>query len=162
MNRREANDNGRVVPKELRVTYRRWIAIGLCGARSALVLLIASFWPLSQSVAAPDQPPPISRLNEIAPRIAACVHLPREDDEITVRLSFNRSGALIGRPRIMFMKSSGGPDGEAALANALLAAMHDCTPLPFTESLGAAIAGNVMTIHFVGHKGKSQAPERWL
>ncbi len=119
--------------------------------QAALIVLSAGLWPFSQSLAASDPQPQVARLNEIAPRLAACFHLPREDDQITVKLSFNRGGALIGRPRIMFIKSSAGPEGEAALANAMLTAMQDCTPLPFTTSLGAEIAGMVMTIRFVGH-----------
>ncbi|WP_152428402.1 hypothetical protein [Methyloferula stellata] len=112
---------------------------------------VAGVCASSQCLAASAPPPPaaVDRLTDIAPHISACMHAPHENDEITVRLSFNRSGALIGKPRIMFMKSSAGPDGEAELANALLAALHDCTPLPFTPGFGAAIAGTVMTIRFV-------------
>ncbi len=112
-----------------------------------LIVLATAVWSSSQCLAASDQP--VDRLTDIAPRLSACLHAPHENDEITVRLSFNRSGALIGKPRIMFMKSSAGPDGEADLANALMAALHDCTPLPFTAGFGAAIAGTVMTIRFV-------------
>lgn len=116
----------------------------------AFIVFAAGIWA-SQCLAAsdPTPPPAVDRLTDIAPRISACLHAPHKNDEITVRLSFNRSGALIGKPRIMFMKSNAGPDGEAELANALLAALHDCTPLPFTPGFGAAVAGTVMTIRFI-------------
>jgi hypothetical protein len=126
---------------------------GLMGheAPAVFIAFVAGVFASSQCLAASDPPRPaaLDRLTDIAPHISACMHAPHENDEITVRLSFNRSGALIGKPRIMFMKSSAGPDSEAELANALLAALHDCTPLPFTPGFGTAIAGTVMTIRFI-------------
>jgi hypothetical protein len=32
----------------------------------------------------------------------------------------------------------------------MMAAIRDCTPLPFSARLGAAIAGQVLDIHFIG------------
>jgi hypothetical protein len=32
----------------------------------------------------------------------------------------------------------------------MTAAIRDCTPLPFSARLGAAIAGQVLDIHFIG------------
>lgn len=92
---------------------------------------------------------PVNVLADIAPGIAACWHAPHENDEITIRLSFTHQGSLIGRARIMFMKSNAGPDGEAELANSMMQALHDCTPLPFTDSFGGAVAGRVLTLRFV-------------
>ncbi|HTZ67159.1 MAG TPA: hypothetical protein VMB83_06790 [Roseiarcus sp.] len=69
---------------------------------------------------------------------------------MTVRLSFTRDGAVIGEPRVVFVRSSGGRSGDAALANSMLTAIRDCTPLHFSARLGSAIAGQVLDIRFIG------------
>ena len=91
---------------------------------------------------------PVNDLHGIAPAIAACWHPPHEGDAVTLRLSFRRDGSVIGRPRITYSQASGG-DGGADLANSIFTALADCTPLPLTPQLGAAIAGRVFLIRFV-------------
>ena len=54
------------------------------------------------------QPPLVTRVHGIATGIAACWRPPHEDDQVTVRVSFTREGAVIGEPRIVFVRSSGG------------------------------------------------------
>ncbi len=67
--------------------------------------------------------------------------------EVTVRLSFNRAGVVIGEPRVTYIRAR-----EQALreriASSVFAAIKACTPLPFTPSLGAAIAGRMFVIRF--------------
>lgn len=92
---------------------------------------------------------PVDLPRDVATAIAACWHAPREGDEITFRTSFKRDGSIFGKPRITFMRSQAGPDGNADLANSLLRAVEACTPLPFTPRLGAAIAGRVFLIRLV-------------
>jgi hypothetical protein len=84
------------------------------------------------------------------PGLAAGWRPPHDDDQITVRISFTREGAVIGEPRIVFVRSSGGPTDDAALARSMMAAISDCTPLNFSARLGAAIAGQVLNIRFIG------------
>lgn len=86
---------------------------------------------------------------DVATSIAACWHPPRNGDEITFRTSFRRDGSIFGKPRITFMRSAAGADGEADLANSLLEAVAACAPLSFTPRLGAAIAGRVFLIRLV-------------
>ena len=87
--------------------------------------------------------------SDVARSIAACWSPPHEGDEITLRMSFRRDGSVFGKPRITYLKTSGEPDEEAALANSILTAITSCTPLRFTPSLGAAIAGRVFLIRFI-------------
>jgi hypothetical protein len=95
-------------------------------------------------------PAPIARVHGIATKIASCWRPPHEDDQVTVRISFTRDGAVIGEPRIAFVRSSGGPAGDAALVDSMMTAIRDCTPLPFSARLGSAIAGRVLAIRFIG------------
>lgn len=94
---------------------------------------------------------------DVARSILACWHAPHEGDEITLRMSFRRDGSVFGKPRITYMRASGGPDGQADLANSALAAIADCTPLRFTPALGAAIAGRVFLIRFVAMRKEQRA-----
>src|SRR5580658_9121160 len=103
----------------------------------------------ARAQAAEAQPPLITRVHAIATGIAACWRPPHNDDQVTVRISFTRDGAVIGEPRIVFVQSSGGRADDAALANSMMAAIRDCTPLHFSARLGSAIAGVVLAIRFV-------------
>jgi len=96
--------------------------------------------------------PLVTRVHGIATGIAACWRPPHDNDQVTVRLSFTREGAVIDRPRIVFARSSGGRADDSALARSMLKAIQECTPLHFSARLGSAIAGQVLDIRFVGRR----------
>ena len=102
-------------------------------------------------------PAPANLPGDVARSIAACWRPPHEGDEITLRMSFRRDGTVFGKPRITYMKSVGGLDGEAALATSIYAALAACEPLRFTPSLGAAIAGRTFLIRFVAPRKEQRA-----
>ena len=108
-----------------------------------------------QAQAVNAKPPPVTRVRGIATRIAACWRPPHDDDQVTVRVSFTRKGAVIGEPRIVFAQSRGGAAGDSGLAHSMLTAVRDCTPLNFSARLGSAIAGQVLDIRFVGRRRAS-------
>jgi hypothetical protein len=93
---------------------------------------------------------PLARVHDIAMKLGSCWRPPHDDDQVTVRISFTREGAVIGEPKIAFVQSSGGPADDAALADSMKAAIHDCTPFNFSARLGSAIAGRVLAIRFIG------------
>jgi hypothetical protein len=117
-------------------------------ARRFLSIAILASWAQAQPVDA--QPPLVTRVHGIATGIAACWRPPHDDDQVTVRASFTRDGAVIGDPKIVFVQSSGGRADDAALADSMLAAIRECTPLHFSARLGSAIAGQVLDIRFIG------------
>ena len=96
--------------------------------------------------------PLVTRVHGIATGLAGCWRPAHDDDQVTVRMSFTRDGAVIGEPRIVFARSIGGRADDAALAQSMLTAVRDCTPLHFSPQLGSAIAGQVLDIHFVGSR----------
>ena len=99
---------------------------------------------------AAEAQPLVTRVHGIATGIAACWHPLHDNDQVTVRASFTRDGAVIGEPRIVFVQSGGGRADDAALADSMKAAIRDCTPLHFSARLGSAIAGQVLDIRFIG------------
>jgi hypothetical protein len=118
------------------------------GRTYAAVAIVA----LGLGAGAPDVAarPLVARVHGIATGIAACWRPLHADDQVTVRASFTRDGAVIGEPRIVFVQSSGGVAGDAALAESMKAAIRECTPLRFSLQLGSAIAGQVLDIRFIG------------
>jgi len=94
--------------------------------------------------------PPISRTSEIGDRLARCWEAPRTEPpqiiEVTVRLSFSRFGAVIGEPRVTYIRAPAQPGLREKIAISALAAIKACTPLPFTPALGQAIAGRMFAI----------------
>ncbi len=125
---------------------------GAAASLSAAALCLA----LAPSIASCADDAPLNVPRDVGRRIAACWRPPSEGDEITLKMGFRADGTLLGRPRITYLKASGGPDGKAALANSVLAAIGAC-PLRFTPALGAAIAGRVFTFHFVAPRKQMKA-----
>jgi hypothetical protein len=120
-----------------RRTVRRFASIGIVAA-------------LGAPGQAAEAQSPVTRVHGVATGIAACWRPPHDDDQVTVRVSFTREGAVIGEPRIVFARSSGGRADDSALADSMLAAIRECTPLNFSARLGSAIAGQVLDIRFIG------------
>ena len=120
-------------------TARRRAAIGI-------VVALALGAPAS---AAEAQPPLVAGVHGIATGIAACWRPPHDNDQVTVRLSFTREGAVIDEPRIVFVHSSGGGAGDSALAQSMLKAIRACTPLHFSARawLGDRGPGSGHSLH---------------
>ena len=109
--------------------------------------------------------PPLAALNtiqEVFHALEACWIPPALDHarpgmQITVLLSFKRSGELNGKPRITY-ETPGATDAERLAYRAAMAqALARCNPLPFTEALGNALAGRTMTMRFIDNRNLKQA-----
>jgi hypothetical protein len=133
------------------VTIRRQRSWRSLSALGTVALIGVSAWTDgAPAQAAEGRQPVVARVQGIATGIAACWRPPHDDDQVTVRASFTRDGAVIGEPRIVFVKSSGGRADDSALVDSMKAAIRDCTPLHFSAQLGSAIAGQVLDIRFIG------------
>ncbi|WP_244443376.1 TonB C-terminal domain-containing protein [Bradyrhizobium sp. Ai1a-2] len=95
------------------------------------------------------KPPPLSQANPI---------------DITVIVSFNRQGAILGRPKITYETEQASDNDRLQYRVAVMEALQRCTPLPFTDALGGAVAGRPMAIPFRTRKRQPEAKERraWL
>ena len=71
---------------------------------------------------------------------------------VTVMLTFTRSGALQGEPRFTYVTREASAETKALYERAAVAAINACTPLPFTEALGNAVAGRPNTMRFVDER----------
>ena len=95
------------------------------------------------------RPPSLSRANPM---------------DITVIVSFNRQGAILGRPRITYESESASDSDRLAYRTAVMETLQRCTPLPFTEGLGGAVAGRPLMIPFRTRKRPPKPEEKraWL
>lgn len=95
------------------------------------------------------KPPPASRANPI---------------DITVIVSFNRSGEILGRPRITYESEQATDNDRLEYRIAVMETLQRCTPMPFTESMAGAVAGRPFAVQFHNRKISPQPAEKraWL
>ena len=101
---------------------------------------------------------PLNLPREIPARLSACWLPPGAQAgrrlEVSVKLSFRRDGSIIGTPFLTFVNAPAGSAARDNIGVTILDALKRCTPLPFTPSLGAAIAGRLFLIRFVSDPPK--------
>jgi hypothetical protein len=95
------------------------------------------------------KPPPVSKANPI---------------DITVIVSFNRAGEIIGHPRITYESKEATDNDRLMYRIAVMETLQRCTPMPFTEGMAGAIAGRPFAIQFHNRKRPPQPAEKraWL
>jgi hypothetical protein len=95
------------------------------------------------------RPPPLSRASPI---------------DITVIVSFNREGAILGHPRITYESEQASENDRLEYRVAVMETLKRCTPLPFTEGLGGAVAGRPFAVPFRTRKPppKTEEKKAWL
>ena len=98
----------------------------------------------------PHRPATLGRFVEVGRALAGCWHPPVGVawSAVTVRVAFRRDGTIYGLPRIPFVDAAG-VEAKASVTQSLGAALKSCVPLPFSPSLGAAVAGEIFAIRFV-------------
>ncbi len=69
--------------------------------------------------------------------------------QMSVRFAFKRSGEIIATPRVTYVSAGAPPETRKAYLDAITAALARCTPLPFSDGLGGAVAGRPIAIRFV-------------
>ena len=120
---------------------------------------------------APAQPAEVnSQVNSIAElfaRIRTCwkppdasrVHL---DIDITVIVSFNRAGEILGHPRVTYESERADDNDRLLYRVAVMEALQRCTPMPFTEGMAGAAAGRPFAIRFYTRKPQPTEKRAWL
>jgi len=124
----------------------RW-AIGAVAV--ALAVIAGPQETLAQTRACGSRDP-VNSITEMAAAIYACWQPPRGTAglSLTLRFSLRRDGTLIGKPLATF--SELGPDDRLnrAFVASILEALNKALPIPFTESMGGAIAGRILSPRF--------------
>ena len=76
----------------------------------------------------------------------------REGMQMAVRFSFNKTGGLIGPPRLTFATPGVPADTRSTYLNAINTSLKACLPLKFTGGLGGALAGRPIAIRYVDNR----------
>ena len=96
----------------------------------------------------------LNRYRQVADALADCWDPPPQFadkawKQVTLRVSFKRDGTVNGMPRIPFVDEGLTGQARSDLTNSLMDALKRCTPLPFSPSLGGAVAGQVFALRFI-------------
>src|SRR3954451_13239268 len=114
-------------------------------SRTLIRLSMALLCAVSAS-AAQAQTGQIDSIKEVFARLRTCWKPPpasraNPDVEITVIVSFTRSGDILGRPRISYESDQATDNDRLMYRIAVMETLQRCTPMPFTEAMGGAVAG---------------------
>jgi hypothetical protein len=134
----------------------------------ALVLLAAALAFGVLAPAARAQPAEIDNLKDVRAKLYSCWKPPPESRahpiDITVVVSFNRSGDIMGHPKITYESEQADDNDRLLYRLAVMEALQRCTPMPFTESMAGAVAGRPFAVQFHSRKRPPQPTEKkaWL
>jgi hypothetical protein len=137
--------------------------------RGNLLVSIAATLLLPTSTLAQAGPAQVNTIREVIEKLGTCWRPPpasraNPDVDITVIVSFKRSGEILGRPRITNESGQATDKDRVEYRIAVMEALQRCTPMPFTESMAGAVAGHPFAIRFYNRKTPPQAIEKraWL
>ena len=104
----------------------------------------------------------LNTITEVFATLEACWVPPALDEaragmQITVMLSFKRTGELLGKPRITYETPDASDDERMSYRVAMAQALRRCMPLRFTDALGGALAGRPITLRFIDNRKLKQA-----
>ncbi len=136
--------------------------------KPALWFAAALLLPLGAG-SAQGQPERLNTIRDVSAKLHSCWTPPPRSRanpiDITVVVSFNRDGAILGRPKITHESEHASDNDRLMHRVAVMEALQRCTPLPFTEALGGAIAGRPLAVPFRTRKKLPPKPTEqraWL
>ena len=125
---------------------------GMLGTRSlgGLILRIT----INASNPRPVRPQgPIDNLRAFMAAFAGCWNPPpldqsRQPLDLTFQVSFKRSGELFAKPRVIHFAREVTPEERQRYYQVVAEAIDLCSPMPFTETMGGAVAGRLFQVNF--------------
>lgn len=109
----------------------------------------------------PQRPPLLNTLRDVGLALEICwlaneppLAQARPGMNVTVMLTFTRTGALQGEPRFTYVTHEAPAETKALYQRAAVAAINACTPLPFTDALGNAVAGRPTVMRFTDRRNE--------
>jgi hypothetical protein len=121
------------------------------------------------STSAPAEPAQVNSIRDLIARLGTCWRPPPPSRahpgiDITVIVSFNRAGDILGHPRITYESEQADDNDRLMYRIAVMEALQRCTPMPFTEGMAGAAAGRPFAVKFHNRKLPPQTLEKraWL
>jgi hypothetical protein len=148
----------------LRCKLMVWFAAALLSSAGGLIGPVRAQTQIGPAIPEPDQ---VDNLKELFGRLFACWKPPQHVSaaiDITVLVSFNRSGNILGRPKITYESEQATDNDRLQYRIAVMETLQRCTPMPFTDGMGGATAGRPFAIQFKSRKPQPQPTEKraWL
>jgi len=106
---------------------------------------------------------PVDSLRALYAALRACWEPPplsdaRAGTQMSVRFSFKRTGEIVAPPRLTYATAEAGPETRRVYRGAIDAALARCTPMPFSRTMGAAVAGRPIAVRFIDDRGDERGP----
>jgi hypothetical protein len=104
----------------------------------------------------------IDNLQQFMAALAECWNPPPIDSrrgpvDLTFQVSFKRSGELFGKPRIVNFARAVTDEERRNYYTAVVEAIDRCSPMPFTDSMGGAVAGRTFRVNFLDRRNTRKA-----
>jgi hypothetical protein len=115
--------------------------------------LLAASLLLSSISTTQAEPGQVDNIKEAFARFRTCWKPPpasqaNPDVEITAIVTFRRDGSILGHPKITYESENATDNDRLLYRIAVMEALQRCTPMPFTEGMGGAVAGRPFAIRF--------------
>ena len=116
----------------------------------------------------PIEPSQVSTLEDLFKRLHNCWRAPppskANPEDVTVLVTFERSGNIFGQPKITYESDQATDNDRLLYRIAVMETLQRCTPMPFTDSMGGAVAGRPFAIRFVNRRPPPKPVEKrvWL
>ena len=137
--------------------------------RQSSLVAIAAALLLVGSTRALAEPAQVNTIDDVLEKLKICWKPPPPSRanpgiDITVVFSFTRAGEILGHPRITYESEQATDNDRLQYRIAVMEALKRCTPMPFTEGLGGAVAGRPLAVPFRTRKRSPKTEERraWL
>jgi hypothetical protein len=118
---------------------------------------------INRSNANPHRPTAkIDNLQQFMAALAECWAPPPIDSgrgavDVTFQVSFKRSGELFGKPRIVNFARAVSNEERERYYTSVAEAIDRCAPMPFTETMGGAVAGRTFRVNFLDRRNSRKA-----
>jgi hypothetical protein len=133
-------------------------------ARRGDRLLFAAAALLFGVTSAAAEDAPVNTIQDIFQHLRTCWKPPPPSKarplDITVVVSFNRAGNILGHPRITYESAEASDSDRLQYRIAVMEALQRCTPMPFTDAMAGAAAGRPFAIQFRNRKTLPPTQER--
>lgn len=107
--------------------------------------------------------PQVNTIHDLMARLRSCWQAPPASETnpitITIVVSFTRSGEILGHPRVTYELAEATDKDRLEYRIAAMNALQHCTPIPFTDAMGGAIAGRPLRL-MMGSKPALTPPQK--
>jgi hypothetical protein len=138
---------------------------GAAGAQSSIGAILGI--EIRASNPRPARPTaPVNNLQEFMAAWAGCWSPPPLDRsrtplDLTFQVSFKRSGELFGKPHAINFARDVTPEERQRYYQAVAEAIDRCSQMPFTDSMGGAVAGRPFRINFQDRRDSRKTESQW-